>query len=84
MLLFRKGPLGQPNQDLCPPRFIGQTWPGAGLSSREGWRESEKTASQFTEIEKAKGLLWDRGHVYLREIRGLQNNGDVKPRAIAV
>lgn len=65
-------------------QLFAQAWPGAGLSSREGWRESEKTASHFAEIEKARGLLWGKGHVYLREIRGLQNNGDVKPRAIAL
>ena len=49
----------------------------SGLHSREGWRESEKLASQINEVEKSKKLLWARGHALLKEVRGLQVNEDV-------
>lgn len=65
-------------------QLFAQTWTGAGLRSREGWRESEKLASQFTNVEKSKNLLWPRGHVYLREIRGRQTNADVLAQAIRI
>ncbi|MGJ8696736.1 MAG: hypothetical protein ACSHYF_10485 [Verrucomicrobiaceae bacterium] len=64
--------------------LYGQTWPKAGLSSREGWEESQQLAASFAKVEKSKGLLWDKGHVYRRHIRGLQKNEDILAQAIVV
>jgi hypothetical protein len=58
-------------------QLFAQTLTGAGLRSREGWRESERLASQFAKVDRSQNLLRAQGHVYLGEMRGLQKNGDV-------
>ncbi|MGC6427523.1 MAG: hypothetical protein ACON5H_11085 [Akkermansiaceae bacterium] len=64
--------------------LYGQTWPKAGLSSRKGWEESAKLAGGFTEVEKSKGLIWDKGHVYRKKMRGKHKNEDVIAQAVLV
>jgi hypothetical protein len=41
------------------------------------WEESEKNAGQFVNLEKAKDLVWGGGHLYKRNIIGVEKNEDV-------
>lgn len=64
--------------------LYAQTWPKAGLSSRQGWRESPALAASFTKPEKSKGLLWKAGHVYQRKLSGMLPNQDAIGQAVAI
>jgi hypothetical protein len=65
-------------------QLFAQTWSGAGLRSKEGWRESPELASKFTKPKQSKGLIWSDGHVYLREVRGRQTNRDIVAQAVRI
>ncbi len=65
-------------------QLYAQTWPKAGLSSRHGWEESAALAGSFTQLAEAKGLLWKDGHIYRKEISGVQPNEDTVAQAIAI
>lgn len=56
--------------------LYAQTWTGAAMPGRT-WQESSQLASQFSKVEKAKGLIWKEGHVYRREMKGKLKNEDV-------
>ena len=64
--------------------LYAQTWPQAGLRSREGWKESARLALEFTKPKESKGLIWDKGHVYRKHIVGLQKNEDIIAQAVAM
>ncbi len=64
--------------------LYAQTWLKAGLRSIDGWIESEKLASQFTDVEKSKKLIWGGGHVYLRKIHGRTGNIDIIAQPVAI
>jgi len=64
--------------------LYAQTWPKAGLSSRQGWEESSALTASFAEPKKSKGLLWGRGHLYRLELSGLLANKDTLAQAIAL
>lgn len=65
-------------------QLYAQTWLKAALRSKDGWEESSQLASQFTEVDKSKNLIWGGGHVYLQEIQGRHDNIDIiaSPAAI--
>lgn len=65
-------------------QLFAQTWLKAALRGKDGWQESHQLASQFTEVKKAKKLIWGGGHVYLQEIRGRKKNIDIIARPVAV
>ena len=56
--------------------LYAQTWTGAAMPGQT-WRESSQLASQFSKAEKSKGLIWEKGHVYRREMVGNLKNEDV-------
>ena len=64
--------------------LYSQTWPKAGLSSRQGWEESPGLAANFTKVEKSKGLIWKNGHVYRKKMKGTLKNEDVIAQAVLV
>lgn len=65
-------------------QLYAQTWLRAALRSKDGWTESEKLASQFTDVSKSQKLLWGGGHVYRRTIKGRQKNTDILAQPVAV
>lgn len=64
--------------------LYGQAWPKAGLSSRKGWEESPALAQNFMKVERSRGLIWDKGHVYRKKMRGKLKNEDVIAQAVVV
>ena len=64
--------------------LYAQTWAKAALRSKDHWTESQKLASQFTKIEKSQKLLWGGGHVYRRQIIGMQKNHDIIAQPISI
>lgn len=56
--------------------LYAQAWKNAVIKGRL-WEESEKNAGQFVNLEKAKDLVWGGGHLYKRNIIGVEKNEDV-------
>jgi len=56
--------------------LYAQAWTNAVIKGRQ-WEESEKNAGQFVDLKKAKDLVWGGGHLYKRNITGMEKNEDV-------
>lgn len=56
--------------------LYAQAWTNAVIKGPE-WQESEKNAGQFVNTDLSKDFVWGGGHLYKRNIRGMQKNEDV-------